>query len=590
MRTIAHVTHEAVHKVGGIGAVIEGLLTSDAYRKGKHRTVIIGPMFASKGTADGRLGPAGKVLYSSIDGVYQHPVSEALNGVCNDLNVDIVYGNRTIINPHNGVRVNPETVLIDVSRIDPGKVNACKSMLWQRYGIDSTRYEEIWDYDLYVRLAFPALAVLHALGAADTGDRCVVLAHEYMGMPTALAAKMDPSNAFRSVFYAHEVSTIRRIVEEHPGHDVTFYNILSSALEGGRYIENIFGPQDHYYRHALVKASRHCDKIFAVGDNVAKELRFLGPEFADVPIHTTYNGIPVERITLAQKHTSRELLRDYVETLLGYRPDYIFTHVTRTAVSKGLWRDIRVLEFLEQEFRSKGKSGVLLVLSTEIGRRQPEDIREMERWWRWPVAHREIAPDLSDGEALFYQGVQEFNARSRQIKIVFVNQFGWDRVVCGKRMPTEMELMDMRRGSDVEFGQSIYEPYGIAQLEPLTFGGICAMSRVCGCAGFLDKVTAGREAPNIVVADYVNLGLGPWDERELLDLGRDQRSRHEAKVAEQVAGQLIDLLPTDDAAIEALMKSGYELANKMSWEVAAGEYIMPPVKELFRKSRAAGVA
>ena len=32
MRTIAHVTHEAVHKVGGIGAVVEGLLTSKAYQ------------------------------------------------------------------------------------------------------------------------------------------------------------------------------------------------------------------------------------------------------------------------------------------------------------------------------------------------------------------------------------------------------------------------------------------------------------------------------------------------------------------------------------------------------------------------------
>ncbi|MGZ3605420.1 MAG: hypothetical protein ACXU9P_10770, partial [Thermodesulfobacteriota bacterium] len=32
--------------------------------------------------------------------------------------------------------------------------------------------------------------------------------------------------------------------------------------------------------------------------------------------------------------------------------------------------------------------------------------------------HRERDPDLSGGEALFYQGVQEFNARSRMIKVV----------------------------------------------------------------------------------------------------------------------------------------------------------------------------
>ncbi|MHC4445962.1 MAG: hypothetical protein ACYTA5_25485, partial [Planctomycetota bacterium] len=359
MRTIAHVTHEVVHKMGGIGAVLQGLLTSEAYRKDEQRTILIGPMFAAEGSAEGRLGSAGQVLYSSTDGIYQHPLSEALDGVCNDFHVDIVYGRRTITNPHTGIEVSPEAVLIDVSRMKRRKVNGFKSKLWQSYGIDSTRYEEAWDYDLYLRLALPALAVLHALGAVDTGDQCVIMAHEYMGtalavlhalgavdtgdqcvimaheymgMPTALAAKLDASHAFKTIFYAHEVSAVRRIVEEHPGHDVTFYNIISSAGESGRYIDNIFGPQDHYYRHALVKASRHCDGIFAVGDNVAREIRFLGEEFADVPIHTTYNGVPAETITLAEKRVSGNRLRDYAERLLGHRPDYIFTHVTRTAV------------------------------------------------------------------------------------------------------------------------------------------------------------------------------------------------------------------------------------------------------------------
>jgi hypothetical protein len=284
--------------MGGIGSVIQGLLTSDAYQKDEHRTVLIGPMFPVDTTAENRLGPNGKVLYSSMDGISQHPLSEALDGVCNDFNVGIVYGQLTINDPHNGVQVSPEAVLIDVSRMNRRKLNSFKAKLWETYGIDSTCYEEIWDYEIYVRLAMPALAVLHTMGAVDTGDQCVVLAHEYMGIPTALAAKLDPSNAFKTVFYAHEVSAVRRVVEEHPGHDITFYNILSSADESDRYLDDIFGPQDHYYRHALVKASRHCDGIFAVGDYVAQELRFLGEEFAEASIYTTYNGVPAEKITL----------------------------------------------------------------------------------------------------------------------------------------------------------------------------------------------------------------------------------------------------------------------------------------------------
>ena len=85
----------------------------------------------------------------------------------------------------------------------------------------------------------------------------------------------------------------------------------------------------------------------------------------------------------------------------------------------------------------------------------------MESEWGWPVAHREHGSDLAYNEAIFHTGVQQFNARSRQIKIVFVNQFGWSPLLCGERMPADMNPLDIRRGTDVEFGQSIYEPFGI---------------------------------------------------------------------------------------------------------------------------------
>ena len=72
-------------------------------------------------------------------------------------------------------------------------------------------------------------------------------------------------------------------------------------------------------------------------------------------------------------------------------------------------------------------------------------------------------------------------------------------------MPQEMDFVDIRRESDVEFGQSIYEPFGIAQFEPLTFGGVCVVSSVCGCSGFLRDVTSGDDVKNVIVADYTSL-------------------------------------------------------------------------------------
>lgn len=590
MRTLAHVTHEAVQKVGGIGAVLQGLFTSRAYIDAVDRTILVGPLFTTEGSPDMRLGRDGEILYSSVDGVARTPAANVLREVERKFDVDIVYGRRTFSDARTGVSLSPEVLLIDVSHINLKHVNAFKFKLWDVFGISSTEYERFWDFEQYVRLAEPALACLAGLGAVGPENECVILAHEFMGMPTALAGLLDPAHNYRTLFYAHEVAPIRKVVEDHPGHDTMFYNVLKQARRDNLYMEDVFGDQRHFFKHALVHASRFCDNILAVGDEVVNELRFLDPAFRHVDIDLCYNGLPAYDVSMDELRQSQERLRHYADNLLGFRPDYLFSHVTRTTVSKGLWRDLRVLEYVEKRFRETGKTAVLFVLSTEVPPRRGEDVRNMERWWKWPVAHREGMPDLSGGEAMFYAGVQEFNARARQVKVVFVNQFGWDRASCGLRMPEDMEFFDIRRGTHVEFGQSIYEPFGIAQLEPLSFGALCVVTNVCGCAGFVDSVTARRAVPNVIVADYTNLGGEAMNLDELLQMDREQRDHIETVVAGQVARRLLEHLPQDEAAHEVLRRRGCELAVQMSWEVVARDYLLPALDRACRKHRVVQVA
>ena len=121
-----------------------------------------------------------------------------------------------------------------MSRYDAKKIGEFKFVLWEKFGIDSSKYENIWDYEQYVRLAQPAIAALHALGAASSVEPCVILSHEYMGMPTCLAAILEGDRAnFRTIFHAHECATMRRIVEGHPGHDTMFYNVMRAAMRRG---------------------------------------------------------------------------------------------------------------------------------------------------------------------------------------------------------------------------------------------------------------------------------------------------------------------------------------------------------------------
>jgi hypothetical protein len=252
--------------------------------------------------------------------------------------------------------------------------------------------------------------------------------------------------------------------------------------------------------------------------------------------------------------------------------------------SKGLWRDLRVLYKIEEEFRTQGKTGVLLVLSTETSPRHIRDIYNMEAAYNWPVAHREGLPDLSGGEANFYTAVQEFNARSHNIKIIFINQFGFEPNKCGNRMPNDMEFMDIRKGSDVEFGQSIYEPFGIAQLESLTFGGICVFSSICGCGGFLRDATNGENVTNVIVADYTDLESTDYsDIEDLLRIEQSVRDRIEETVSRNVAMQICSRLPKSESETESMIQTGYSLAKNMSWDVVVENYLLGSLQNAQRK-------
>jgi hypothetical protein len=589
--TVVHVTHEAIQKIGGIGAVLHGLLTSHSYLEKAQRNILVGPFWPSDQRGEQRLGPQGEVLYSSLDHLYRSPLASRFREIEQTFDVAIVYGRRKFLNKETGAASTPEVLLIDVSRYDEQKINQFKFDLWKTFGIESAKYENIWDFEQYTRLAQPAIAALHALGAASELDPCVILSHEYMGMPTALAAVMEGERSnFRTVFYAHEVATMRRIVEHHAGHDTMFYNAMRSAISQGHYVEEVFGDQSGYYKHALVKASRFCDGIFAVGDYVLKEIRFLGPDFVHVDSQLAYNGVPCWKISVQEKMASRNKLRAYCNNLIGYQPDYVFSHVTRLVPSKGMWRDLRVLEHVERILRERNETAVLFTLSTEVPARRGDDVRKMEQAYHWPVVHREGLPDLSNGEAVYYQGVQEFNARSRNVKVVFINQFGFEAKSCGLRMPADMEFMDIRKGSDAEFGQSIYEPFGIAQVEPISFGGICVFSNVCGCAGFVEKSNAGQANRNVIVADYTNLHSKSMRPDQLLSIGQAEREEIENTVAAAVAKDLIDRLPRSPADFEQFIERGYALANKMSWDAVARDYVLPGIQRAAKAQRLKQIA
>ena len=189
--------------------------------------------------------------------------------------------------------------------------------------------------------------------------------------------------------------------------------------------------------------------------------------------------------------------------------------------------------------------------------------------------HERGYPDLCGGEEVVADMIEVFNKDHKAVRVILVNQWDWNRQVCGDRMSEEMSFADIRRGTDVEFGLSVYEPFGISQFEPLCFGALCVVSNICGCMGFARQAGGnGGFEGNIIQADYIEPAAGLSIE-ELMDMSISERDRIESTESRRLAALIDAQLARDDQAIGGRIETGYQLAKKMRWEHVVGEYFLP---------------
>jgi hypothetical protein len=64
-----------------------------------------------------------------------------------------------------------------------------------------------------------------------------------------------------------------------------------------------------------------------------------------------------------------------------------------------------------------------------------------------------------------------------------------------------------------------------------------------------------------------------------LAIDQDRRDEIEARQAQAVAQVIVDRLPADDRAAEAMLERGYALSQRMSWQVVARDYLLPGLQQ-----------
>lgn len=583
---LVHVTHEAALKIGGIGAVLEGLLSTSAYNSSVGRTILAGPWPSWDHSQMQRiLSPRSRlqVRWASrydIWGQVNPELGKRLSQVETEMGVEILYAHARY-----GLRQH-EVLLVDFMNVERWQVDRFSHSLWTDYGIEVSRYSHSLEFQGFVDLAVPLAKAVLAIAAEQAvhGQCKSVIAHDWMGLPTVFALRQLQPADWKLFFYAHEVAPVRRLVEDHEGHDTRFYNAMYLGLAEGQFADNLFGSQHDLYKTPLIHSAASCDGILAVSDLVEKELRFLGARFQSQDIDLAYNGIPSRATSIREKKSAKALLQRYCACLFGYEPDFVFSHITRMVQSKALWRDAKVLGNLAPILSQTGRTAVLFVLSTSTPTgRAAGQVLAWEQEYGWPVGHRGDNGDLMGLEVpFFFDVVESFNQEHANLKIVLVNQFGWERALCGKRMPPEMDFEALRIGTDGEFGQSIYEPFGIAQLESLTHGAICITSSACGCSGLVAKVgQKGGPVSPYIEADYISLPESGWIRTagDALHIRYEQRNFLEEKVGRAVAVQIQEMLAQDDLTRARYLEEGMAASQEMSWERMAAQYFVPAVEQ-----------
>lgn len=584
--TVVHVTHEGVEHMGGIGTVLEGLMTSPVYQRAIGRSVLVGPLpYADRAVKDPleRLGEYGeKCFYSGPEHFDPEGFGAVLKPVEWAFGVRIVYGTRRFA-AAGGRTGHAEVLLIDVNHVNAERLAAFKWTLYSQFGIDSQRYERGWDYEEWCRLAEPAYHAVSALLRPEEWP-AVLVAHEFMGVATALRATLDRKR-FRTAFHAHECSTARRIVENLPGHDVAFYPAMRRGMAKGQHVHEVFGDQSDFSRHALVSNTHRLDAILAVGPETGEELRFLSPAMDAGPVRVAYNGLPAPKVTMAEKQASRARVFSWLKSVVGFEPDYLFTHVTRPVPSKGLWRDQKVGAHLEHALRKAGQRGVYLLLTCGAEPRTFEQVSAMARGYGWPATHREGYPDLAGPEVGIYKAMTHFVEHARRdaggnghLVPLLVNQFGFTRARLGPAAEEGLTIADLRRAADVEFGLSVYEPFGIAHLEALHAGAICLPSSVCGCLGLVKRALAelgmsAGDCPILLPGDFTIFeGADP------IHLSAHERDALEERVCRALADELWRRLPRSDGDRERYLALGQTLAERMGWDAVCGTDFVPLVR------------
>jgi hypothetical protein len=469
------------------------------------------------------------------------------------------------------------------------------------------------DYDLGLLMARPLEEAIGAtvatIGREFEATRAIVIAHDYLGIPTLERVKqrasadsddVDSLNSVTTVMYCTEVRPVRYLVEKemrdksseaHGGKGERPYVLEPGQWFGeGRYFRLLLDAHKESFPDSMTKSGMNHrewgmtklfrllalappDVILANSSFTAGQLQWMiadgvGAQVREIPsvphgivIPSSLDGrrLTGEDAAAAKREIFEQIKNETSSSLSGARSSWsnnaessrelesildspertlLFIKIARPEPCKAIERDLLVVSQIARQLSSKNKNVLFLAISSwdEEGNSAamnyatdglPRSLHE--KCQACDVLAEERRQYSHYWAECWIETIRD-SALGSNAAALLVNSFNWPQIpnsICDGR-----ELL--LTAADASLGQSTYESFGIAQLEPLPFGCVCTISRASGAYDFLAKY---KTSSALAVADYSLLGqrdLNARTPREMKNL--------EAEVASKVAGEILQRL------------------------------------------------
>jgi glycosyltransferase involved in cell wall biosynthesis len=280
------------------------------------------------------------------------------------------------------------------------------------------------------------------------------------------------------------------------------------------------------------------------------------------------NGIDAElgpEPTPEVRGKNKEILKEYIYKVSGFKPDFIAYFIGRMVLEKGIFEVINASKLLSEMLESAGnnlKVAFFLVTgSTEPGMRlhKAECIKQIEKW---PYEHGEDL--ICDFEVALFKHSNQINLTSNQVKVFLFNQF-MRPDLCN----LALTFPEFVTGCDVGVFPSIYEPFGLTPLEAARGGTPFITTEVTGC--WLDAVKT-------YIEEEVSRGV-PLERAQLGMYACKVIGQSREKMEKEIASYIYQIITSPESLRLEMSKNVRALAMKFNWDKIVEKYELPSLKK-----------